>query len=51
MVAIIFACIDEYVKNFVKGSSTSLKFNDIQVDTGVSDNLFHEKNLKRIAQW
>ena len=40
-----------YVKNFVKGSSTSLKFNDIQVDTGVSNNLFHEKNLKRIAQW
>ncbi|MFQ6675726.1 MAG: outer membrane lipoprotein-sorting protein [Fidelibacterota bacterium] len=36
------------VVNVQKNHSTRLTFEDIQVDTGVEDDLFHERNLKRL---
>jgi hypothetical protein len=39
-----------YVENVQKNHSTRLTFDQIEVDTNVSDNLFQEKNLKRIPR-
>ena len=37
-----------YVKNIQKNTSTILKIEDIEVNNGFSDNMFHQKNLKRV---
>lgn len=37
-----------YVENVQKGHSTRLTFSQMEVDTGVEDNLFHERNLERL---
>lgn len=39
-----------YVKNVQRNHQTVLKFNDLEVDTGIKDNIFHEKNLKRMPK-
>lgn len=39
-----------YVENVQKNHKTRLTFDQIEVDTNVSDNLFQEKNLKRIPR-
>ncbi len=39
-----------YVENVQKNHNTRLTFDQIEVDTDVSDNLFQEKNLKRIPR-
>jgi outer membrane lipoprotein-sorting protein len=39
-----------YVENVQKNHNTLLTFDQIEVDTDVSDNLFQEKNLKRIPR-
>jgi outer membrane lipoprotein-sorting protein len=39
-----------YVENVQKNHNTRLTFDKIEVDTNVSDNLFQEKNLKRIPR-
>ena len=39
-----------YVENVQKNHNTRLTFDKIEVDTDVSDNLFQEKNLKRIPR-
>ena len=36
------------VMNVKKQHSTSLTFKEIEIDIGIKDNLFQEKNLKRI---
>lgn len=38
------------VKNIQKNHSTLLRFENIDVDSGVEDNLFHEKYLKRLPK-
>jgi len=37
-----------YVKNIQKNTSTILKIENIKINNGFSDNLFHQKNLKRV---
>ena len=39
-----------HVKNVQRNHQTVLKFDNIEVDTGIEDNLFHEKNLKRMPK-
>lgn len=39
-----------YVENVQKDHSTRLIFENVEVDTGVKDDLFQEKNLKRIPR-
>lgn len=39
-----------HVKNVQRNHQTVLKFNDLEVDTGIKDNIFHEKNLKRMPK-
>ena len=39
-----------FVENVQKKSNTRLVFTGIEVDTGVKDNLFQEKNLKRLPR-
>ena len=39
--------IEIFVKNVQKNHSTKLTFENLELDMGVKDNLFHEKNLKR----
>ncbi len=39
-----------YVENVQKQHSTEVTFIDVQVDTGISEKLFQEKNLKRIPR-
>ena len=39
-----------YVKNVQRNHETVLKFNDLEVDSGIKDNIFHEKNLKRMPR-
>jgi len=41
---------DMYVGNVQKHHNTRLTFNNIEIDTGVNDNLFQEKNLKRLPR-
>jgi outer membrane lipoprotein-sorting protein len=41
---------DMYVENVQKHHNTRLTFNNLDVDTGVKDNLFQEKNLKRLPR-
>ena len=36
------------VMNVKKQHSTSLTFKEIEIEIGIKDNLFQEKNLKRI---
>ena len=50
-----YSLIDEYyimnylnVKNVQKNTSTILKIENIKVNNGFDDNLFHQKNLKRV---
>ena len=38
------------VKDVQKNHTTNIQFNHIQVDTGVDEKLFHEKNLKRLPR-
>tara|TARA_B110000467_G_scaffold17904_1_gene15676 strand:- start:505 stop:1254 length:750 start_codon:yes stop_codon:yes gene_type:complete len=38
------------VKNVQRNHQTVLKFDNIEVDSGIEDNIFHEKNLKRIPK-
>ena len=38
------------VKDVQKNHTTNIQFNHIQVDTGVDEELFHEKNLKRLPR-
>lgn len=39
-----------YVENVQKKHSTRLTFEGIELDTGIKDNLFQEKNLKRLPR-
>ena len=39
-----------FVKNVQKNHQTVLEFKDIEINTGIEDKLFHEKNLKRIPK-
>ena len=39
-----------YVKDMQKNHTTEIIFNDIEVDSGIDKNLFHEKNLKRLPK-
>ena len=41
---------DMYVDNVQKHHNTRLTFDNLEVDTGVKDNLFQEKNLKRLPR-
>ena len=54
---IVYQKIKEYhimkklhVKNVQHNHQTVLKFDNIEVDSGIEDNLFHEKNLKRMPK-
>ena len=38
------------VNNIIKQHSTEITFTDIEVDVGMKNDLFHEKNLKRIPR-
>tara|TARA_B100000131_G_scaffold300246_1_gene321410 strand:- start:128 stop:874 length:747 start_codon:yes stop_codon:yes gene_type:complete len=38
------------VRDVQKNHSTNLKFENITVDIGIKDNMFHEKNLKRLPK-
>lgn len=42
--------IEIYVENVQKNHSTSLTFDEIEIDTSVRDDLFQEKNLKRLPR-
>jgi hypothetical protein len=33
-----------------RNHTTNIKFDHIQVDTGIDEKLFHEKNLKRLPR-
>ena len=55
--SIIYQQIEEYsimielhVKNVQRNHQTILKFDNIEVDSGIKDNIFHEKNLKRMPK-
>jgi len=39
-----------FVKNVQKRHSTQLTFDEMELDTNVKDDLFHEKNLKRLPR-
>ena len=39
-----------HVKNVQRNHQTVLKFDNIEVDSGIKDNIFHEKNLKRMPK-
>ena len=39
-----------HVVNIQKNHSTTLNFENIEMNTGVKDNLFHERNLKRLPK-
>jgi negative regulator of sigma E activity len=39
-----------HVKNVQRNHQTVLKFDNIEVDSGIEDNIFHEKNLKRMPK-
>jgi len=39
-----------FVKNVQNNHSTLLTFDELEVDTGINDNLFQEKNLKRLPR-
>ena len=39
-----------FVEDIQKNHTTEVTFLDLQVDTGIDYNLFHEKNLKRIPE-
>jgi len=41
---------DMYVENVQKNHNTRLIFDNLELDTGVNDNLFQEKNLKRLPR-
>jgi len=41
---------DMYVENVQKHHNTRLTFNNLELDTNVKDNLFQEKNLKRLPR-
>jgi outer membrane lipoprotein-sorting protein len=41
---------DMYVENVQKHHNTRLTFDNLEVDTGINDNLFQEKNLKRLPR-
>ena len=41
---------DMYVENVQKNHNTRLTFDNLELDTGVKDNLFQEKNLKRLPR-
>ena len=50
-----YTLIDDYyimnylnVKNVQKNTSTILKIENIKINNGFTDNLFHQKNLKRV---
>ena len=42
--------IEMYVKNVQKNHSTRLTFDNLELDNGVKDGLFQEKNLKRLPR-
>ncbi len=42
--------IELHVKNVQRNHQTILKFDRIEVDSGIKDNIFHEKNLKRMPK-
>jgi uncharacterized protein YxeA len=55
--SIIYQQIKEYsimvelhVKNVQRNHQTILKFDNIEVDSGIKNNIFHEKNLKRMPK-
>lgn len=39
-----------YVEDVQKNHSTEVTFSEIEVDSGIRENLFQEKNLKRLPQ-
>jgi outer membrane lipoprotein-sorting protein len=39
-----------HVKNVQRNHQTILKFDNIEVDSGIEDKIFHEKNLKRMPK-
>jgi len=39
-----------HVKNVQRNHQTVLKFDNIEVDSGIEDKIFHEKNLKRMPK-
>ncbi len=42
--------VEIYVKNIQKNHSTTLTFDNLELDTNVKDDLFQEKNLKRLPR-
>ena len=42
--------VELHVKNVQRNHQTILKFDNIEVDSGIKDNIFHEKNLKRMPK-
>ena len=40
-----------YVEDVQKKHSTEVTFDRLEVDTGISSNLFQEKNLKRLPNF
>jgi hypothetical protein len=39
-----------FVRDTQNQHSTEVMFSDIKVDSGMDENLFHEKNLKRLPR-
>jgi hypothetical protein len=39
-----------FVEDVQKNHTTEVTFSELSVDSGISQNLFHEKNLKRIPR-
>ena len=39
-----------FVKDVQKNHTTEVSFDKLQIDTGISSNLFQEKNLKRLPK-
>jgi hypothetical protein len=42
--------VEIFVENVQKNTNTRLIFSDQEVDTGVKEDLFQEKNLKRMPK-
>jgi hypothetical protein len=39
-----------FVEDVQKNRTTEVAFEDVKVDTGIKENLFQEKNLKRLPR-
>ncbi len=45
-----FVINEVFVENVQKKHTTKVSFSDLKVDSGINENLFHEKNLKRLPR-